>query len=85
MQVCNFIKKNLKNQKQNNGPKRKVALEAKKYEKRTLRVTARTKKRNHKKNVIQNKKGHFKRDENIYSGVLMQETNLEQVYTSQEI
>ena len=33
---------------------------------------------------MQNKKGHFKRDENRYSGVLMQETNLEQVYTSQE-
>ena len=30
-------------------------------------------------------KGHFKRDENRYSGVLMQETNLEQAYTSQEI
>ena len=62
-----------------------MAREAKKHEKRTLLLTARTKKRNHKKNVIHNKKGHFKRDENIYSGVLMQETNLEQVYTSQEI
>ena len=59
--------------------------EARKHAKKEHYIAAPTKKRNHKKNVMQNKKGHFKRDENRYSGVLMQETNLEQAYTSQEI
>ena len=45
--------------------------EARKHAKKEHYITAPTKKRNHKKNVMQNKKGHFKRDENRYSGVLM--------------